>query len=416
MMRQSSSPYLPPDSNMRQSPSSYLPSDSNIRQSPSSYLPAETNIRQSPSSYLPTDSNIRQSSSPYLPTDNIRQSPSSYLPTESNLRQSSSPYLPTDNIRQSPSSYLPSDSNLRQSPSPYLPQETSIRQSSSPYLPQDPNDVPALTKMVNLQSADNSDLVQIKNEHQDVPSLVQTDANSNYQSHQPSHQPPLQPLPTSQPAHPVQQAQVEDDDDHVKRPMNAFMVWSRTERRKLALKYPNMLNCEISKLLGAEWSRMTEEEKSPYIQESKRLRTIHSQKYPDYSYKPRRRKRKVTQNQSVYPSINFPPGSGALPPYQFPSSYPKMGGDAFKMSGFGGDNSYNIPMQDPNKALNYLNSAAMGLPADMKSYYNLTAPGSNLFPPSSSNYSSLSLSGNSGNNLYSSASSYMPPLFKEHQF
>ena len=79
----------------------------------------------------------------------------------------------------------------------------------------------------------------------------------------------------------------EDDEDNVKQPMNAFMVWSRTERRKLALKYPNMLNSEISKLLGAEWSRMSDEEKQPYIQESKRLRTIHSQKYPDYSYKPR---------------------------------------------------------------------------------------------------------------------------------
>ena len=198
--------------------------------------------------------------------------------------------------------------------------------------------------------------------------------------------------------------------------MNAFMVWSRTERRKLALKYPNMLNCEISKLLGAEWSRMTEEEKSPYIQESKRLRTIHRQKYPDYSYKPRRRKRKVAQSQSVYPSINFPPGT-SLPPYQFAGSpYQKMNSDAFKMSGFGSESSYNMPIQDPSKALNYLNTAALGMPTDMKSYYNLTAPTSNLFPPSSSNYSSLTLSGNSGNNLYSSASSYMPPLFKDHQF
>ena len=213
--------------------------------------------------------------------------------------------------------------------------------------------------------------------------------------------------------------QVDEDDDHVKRPMNAFMVWSRTERRKLALKYPNMLNCEISKLLGAEWSRMGEDEKSPYIQESKRLRTIHSQKYPDYSYKPRRRKRKVTQSQAVYPSINFPTAGGALPPYQFPTSgYPKMPADAFKLSPFGADNSYQVPsLHDPSKAaLNYLNTAAMGLPPDMKSYYNLTPPSSNLFPPATSNYSSLSLSGNSQNNLYSSASSYMPSLFKDHTF
>ena len=200
--------------------------------------------------------------------------------------------------------------------------------------------------------------------------------------------------------------------------MNAFMVWSRTERRKLALKYPNMLNCEISKLLGAEWSRMSDEEKSPFIQESKRLRTIHSQKYPDYSYKPRRRKRKAQQNQSVYPSINFP-SAPVLPPYQFPAAaYPKLTSESFKIPGFGSDNGYQLQLQDPSK-MNYLNPGPMPTAQDMKSYYNL-AGSPNLFP-TTSNYSSFSsltsLSGNSTsaqNNLYSSASSYMPTLFKEH--
>lgn len=71
--------------------------------------------------------------------------------------------------------------------------------------------------------------------------------------------------------------------------MNPFMVWSQIERRKICEVTPDMHNAVISKSLGARWKALTDIEKQPYIDEAERLRKLHSQEYPDYKYRPKKK-------------------------------------------------------------------------------------------------------------------------------
>ena len=71
--------------------------------------------------------------------------------------------------------------------------------------------------------------------------------------------------------------------------MNAFMVWSQLERRKIIEVTPDKHNAEISKELGRRWKLLPEEARQPYIDEAERLRILHQKEYPDYKYKPRKK-------------------------------------------------------------------------------------------------------------------------------
>ena len=92
---------------------------------------------------------------------------------------------------------------------------------------------------------------------------------------------------------------------HVKRPMNAFMVWSQIERHKIIEDTPNCNHAEISKLLGKRWRGLSQSERNPFIEEAERLRQLHMAEFPDYKYRPRKRGRNGKGSESKRYSGDF---------------------------------------------------------------------------------------------------------------
>ncbi|XP_003900489.1 transcription factor SOX-30 isoform X1 [Papio anubis] len=130
-----------------------------------------------------------------------------------------------------------------------------------------------------------------------------------------------------------------DRNGHVKRPMNAFMVWARIHRPALAKANPAANNAEISVQLGLEWNKLSEEQKKPYYDEAQKIKEKHREEFPGWVYQPRPGKRKrfplsvsnvfsgTTQNiistnpTTVYP-YRSPTYSVVIPSLQNPITHP----------------------------------------------------------------------------------------------
>ena len=89
--------------------------------------------------------------------------------------------------------------------------------------------------------------------------------------------------------------------EHIKRPLNAFMVWSQIERQKLIETTPDIHHAGISKHLGKRWRGLSQQEQKPFIQEAERLRVLHMMEYPHYKYQPRKKaKTKKVSEQMMH--------------------------------------------------------------------------------------------------------------------
>jgi len=70
------------------------------------------------------------------------------------------------------------------------------------------------------------------------------------------------------------------DPNAPKRPSSAWLLYSGERRAKLQLENKKMT--EISKIAGAEWKQLTEEQKKPYEIQAQQLKTQYQQDVKKY--------------------------------------------------------------------------------------------------------------------------------------
>ena len=108
---------------------------------------------------------------------------------------------------------------------------------------------------------------------------------------------------------------------HIKRPMNAFMAWSKEERKQMVAEGNNSNNSVMSRILGERWKSLDDGERTIWKNEAERLKREHAAKYPDYKYKPRRRNESASALSRLSPPISLTSsGNSRSPPEERPDT------------------------------------------------------------------------------------------------
>ncbi|KAL3068366.1 hypothetical protein niasHT_030657 [Heterodera trifolii] len=79
----------------------------------------------------------------------------------------------------------------------------------------------------------------------------------------------------------------------IKRPLNAYMIWTRQERKRILTDDPKMKMNEVSKAMGEKWKKMSDKEKKPYFEMAKKFSEEHKlvlQEHPELQYAPSKKK------------------------------------------------------------------------------------------------------------------------------
>ncbi|XP_030209704.1 transcription factor 7-like 1-B isoform X1 [Gadus morhua] len=85
---------------------------------------------------------------------------------------------------------------------------------------------------------------------------------------------------------------VKDDRPHIKKPLNAFMLYMKEQRAKVVSECTLKESAAINQILGRRWHSLSREEQAKYYDLARKERQLHSQLYPGWSARDNYGKRK----------------------------------------------------------------------------------------------------------------------------
>ncbi|XP_069773628.1 transcription factor 7-like 2 isoform X2 [Narcine bancroftii] len=109
-----------------------------------------------------------------------------------------------------------------------------------------------------------------------------------------------QPCSSHVPKHLAIKEEDEKRKSHIKKPLNAFMLYMKETRAQVVAESTLKESAAINQILGRKWHALTREEQSKYYELARKERQLHSQLYPGWSARDnygKRKKRKRDKQQ-----------------------------------------------------------------------------------------------------------------------
>lgn len=85
----------------------------------------------------------------------------------------------------------------------------------------------------------------------------------------------------------------------IRRPMNAFMIFSKRHRALVHKKHPNQDNRTVSKILGEWWYALKPEEKNKYHELASEVKEAHFRAYPEWKWCSKDRRKSSSSGKDV---------------------------------------------------------------------------------------------------------------------